>query len=300
MRYSRSGMLEQLLHKGWSYHDTDSARLARELEMAGEVPPPLLADFLQLALHTLGEHLGDWPRALALGRQALVGHAPDAPTWARLAVAAIMAGDPVCAATLELEGLTVAADPLAHILAIRLELAQAMVGAGRAEAAAPIFRRALDLAVRPPIAPALDRVLAATSNNIAWSLHDLPARSPDQDALMQLAADTSLAAWRRCGDWLNEEQALHLAATIAGALGTADQVLALTRAGLDVIAAHGRRPFDTARLHLLRARAFATLHDAAGHAQSLAAADAAAAEIAIEALKPQYAAARARVAGEPP
>jgi hypothetical protein len=291
-------MLEQLLADGWGYHDTDSARLAGELEAVSEVAAALLADFMKLATHTIGDHLGDWPRALGLGRRILAGHAPDehsAPAWARLAVAAVLAGDAVGALELELAGLAAAADPLACVLATRLEVAQAMVDAGRDDGVR-IYRGALALAVRPPIAPSLDRVIAATSNNLAWTLHDRPARSPDLDAVMQLAAGASLVAWRRCGDWINEQQALYLSACVGRAVGALDDALALAGSGLAVIAAHGERPFDAARLHLVRASVCAARGDTDGHAEALAAADAAAGEIAIEALKPRYASERARVA----
>lgn len=55
-----AGSLEELLNNGWDYHGTESERLARDLEAAAEkgVLPGLLASFLHLSTHTIGEHLG--------------------------------------------------------------------------------------------------------------------------------------------------------------------------------------------------------------------------------------------------
>ena len=58
-------MINDLIRDGWSYHDTESERLAGELEAAGlrELKGEAPAHCLRLANHTIGEHLGDWPRA---------------------------------------------------------------------------------------------------------------------------------------------------------------------------------------------------------------------------------------------
>jgi hypothetical protein len=68
-------MLRKLLDDGWEYHDVESERLARELEAAADagVSTDLSASFLHLSTHTIGQHLGDWPRALALGKRILRG-----------------------------------------------------------------------------------------------------------------------------------------------------------------------------------------------------------------------------------
>ena len=54
----------QLVQQGWDYHDTDSKRLATELEsvpVAG-LENETLNQFLRLATHTIGDHLRDWNR----------------------------------------------------------------------------------------------------------------------------------------------------------------------------------------------------------------------------------------------
>lgn len=291
-------MLESLLNDGWSYHDRESERLAGELEAIPEATPELLAPFIHLAVHTIGEHMRDWPRAYALGRNILRGHEASrqtAPAWERLYAAAIMCADSVGAVELELAALDVADTPVANLLAMRLYLAEALASADRIADACRILPQALDVASRATPTPVLDRAVAMTGNNLAWILHDLPTRSAAEDILMGRAAEASLTAWRRCGSWINEELALYLGARVAHARGEAALALHLADAGLQVIAANGRRPFDTARFHLLRATVLTALQDPVGCAQALAAADAAGEQIAFEELQEQYAAARAQL-----
>jgi hypothetical protein len=130
--------------------------------------------------------------------------------------------------------------------------------------------------------------LAVTSNNLAWTLYELPSRTAAENALMCEAAEASLAAWRRCGDWINEELALSLKASVAHAVGDASAALAAVCDGLSVIAANGARPLDAARLYLLRARVYASLDDGAAHAQALIEADREAQAIPSEDLKRQF------------
>ena len=74
--------LDALLNDGWGCHDDESDRLARELEAAAGkgIAPGLLVSFLHLTTHMVGEHLGDWPRALAVGKRALDGRVADLAT----------------------------------------------------------------------------------------------------------------------------------------------------------------------------------------------------------------------------
>lgn len=292
-------MLENFLNDAWSYHDRESERLVGELEAVIEAPPELLASFVQLAVHTIGEHMGDWSRAYALGRRILRGHEASgqtAPAWKRLYVAAVLSSDGVGATELELAALNVADTPVASVLSMRMNLAEALVSSRRAGEAGRIYGPALDLVDRIAPTSALDRAVAVASNNLAWTLYDLSARSPDEDALMKRAADASLAAWRRCGSWINEELALYLNARVAHTQGDTASALDLAGTGLQVIAANGRRPFDTARFHLLRAAVLTALNDSAGRAGALSDADTAGEQIAFEHLREQYVAERAQLA----
>jgi hypothetical protein len=95
------------------------------------------------------------------------------------------------AAEFELSCLKVADDAVATLLDIRFALADALVGAKRTDDGARLYRGALDLAGRIKGSPYLDRSIAVASNNLGWTLCEMPSRAADEDALMQLAADTS-------------------------------------------------------------------------------------------------------------
>jgi hypothetical protein len=295
-------LLETLLNHGWGYHHKESDRLARELEAAvGEsVAPGLLASFLHLSTHTIGEHLGDWPRALALGKRVLDGQMPvleTAKAWGRLYVAAVLAGDSLQAADLELSYLKAAGDDFgAALLDMRFMLAGALVGSKRAGEGARLYRRALDLVSQVRHSALIDRTIAVASNNLGWELYEMSSRTPDEDVLMQFSAETSLKFWLKCGTWINAERGHYLNALVANVTGDPESGLAHADAALAVIAANGERLLDAALLHLARAMSLVDLGDPDGWAHAIADADAAAAKLLATDLKTRFAAERARVA----
>jgi hypothetical protein len=297
-----AGSLEKLLNDGWDYHDSESEHLARELEAAARegVAPGLLASFLHLSAHTIGEHLGDWPRALALGKQVLDGRMPvleTAKAWGRLYVAAVLAGDSLEAADLELSYLRAAGDDFgAALLDMRFMLAAALIGSKRAHEGARLYRSTLDLVSQIRQSALLDRTIAVASNNLGWELYEMSSRTADDDALMQLSADASLTFWLKCGDWINAERGHYLKALVANITGDPGMGLAHSDAALAVIAANSERPLDAALLHLARAVSLAALDDSDGSAHAIGDADAAAAKLVAMDLKARFAAERAKVA----
>ncbi len=296
-----AGSLEKLLNDGWDYHDKENERLARELEAAAEkgVASSILAPFLHLSTHTMGEHLGDWARALRLGKRVLDSRTPTLETakaWGRLYVAAVLAGDSIEAADLELSYLKAAGDDFgAALLDMRFMLAGALVGAKRAGEGARLYRGALDLVGQIRPSSLLDRTIAVASNNLGWEVYEMSSRTADEDALMQLCAETSLKFWRKCGNWINEERGRYLNALVANVTGDPTSSLAHADAALAIIAANGERPLDAALLQLARAVSLAALGDADGRAHAIGNADAAAARLAATDLKAQFATERAKV-----
>jgi hypothetical protein len=296
-----AGSLENLLNDGWDYHDKESERLSRELEAAAEkeITSGDLAPFLHLSGHTIGEHLGDWVRALALGKRVLDGQTPTSETakaWGRLYVAAVLADDSIAAAESELSYLKAAGDDFgAALLDMRFMLAGALVGAKRASEAGRLYRSALDLVGQIRQSALLDRSIAVASNNLGWELYEMPLRTPDEDALMQLSTDTSLKFWLKCGDWINAEGGHYLKALVANITGDPGVGLAHADAALAVIAANSERPLDAALLHLARAVSLAALGDTDGRAHAIADADDTAAKLAAMDLKARFAAERAKV-----
>src|SRR5262249_50730869 len=155
-------------------------------------------------------------RALRLGRRVLDGRTAVPGTgraWGWLYVAAVLAGDALEAADAELFYLQATGDEFAApLLDMRFMLVGALVGSRRAGEAARLYRGALDLVEKVGQSALLDRTIAMASNNLGWELYETPTRTAADDALMQLAAATSLAFWRECGNWINEERGLYLQA----------------------------------------------------------------------------------------
>jgi hypothetical protein len=296
-------MNDQLLAKGWDYHAAESARLAGELEAAvAAVEAPDVVQFARLAVHTIGEHLEDWPRARRLAERLLGGRTPDAETakaWAHLSIARLLAGDAAGAAAAELAWLGAAADFRAALIDARFMLVAALVGSGRAGEAIPLFRAALGLArALGDAAPA--RSIAVASNNLAYDLVEQSERTADEDAVMRLAADGALEFWRRCGTWRHEEVALALTARVSILLGAADQALADVDRALAVVAASGdQAPADVAILGVVRSAALGLKGDAAGQTRALAEADGAAAALGDPDARAFYDEQRAWIVGGP-
>lgn len=298
---SETGALQKLLDDGWAYHDQESKRLARELETAAAagVGCDFLVPFLHLSTHTIGEHLGDWARALRLGKRVLDGRTPTFETakgWGRVQVAAVLAGDSIEAADLELSYLKASGSDLgAAILDTRFMLIGALVGAGRVVEAARLYNGAVALIEQVHSSDSLDRTIAVVSNNLGWELYEMSPRSPDADVLMRLCADTSLKFWLKCGNWINEERALYFRARVSNAVGDPESALADADKALGVIDSHGQRPLDAALLHLARASALAVLGDGAGSSRAIADADTAASKLTTPDLQAQFASERAKV-----
>jgi hypothetical protein len=296
------GSLETLLNDAWDDHDKDSERLASELEAAAQagVTPGLLAAFVHLSTHMIGIHLGDWPRALALGKRVLAGHMPVAETaraWGLLYVAAVLSSESLEAADLEMSYLKAARDDFgAALLDMRFMLTEALVGSKRAREGLGLYRSALDLVDQVRQSALLDRTIAVASNNLGWELYEMSSRTSDENALMQLSAETSLKFWLKCGNWINAERGRYLNALVANAVGDARAGLAHADAALAIIAANSERPLDAALLHLARAVSLATLGDASDVARAIGDADAAATKLTAPDLKARFAAERSKAA----
>ena len=296
-----TGALQKLLDNGWLYHDKESERLAHELEVAAEsgVGPDILVPFLHLSTHTIGEHLGDWARALRLGKQVLDGRTPTFETakgWARLQVVAVLADEPIEAADLELSYLeAIGGDLEAAVLDMRFMLIDALISSARLAEAMRLYGSAVSLIEQIDSSNLLDRTVASVSNNLGWELYETTSRSPDMDALMQLCAETSLTFWLKCGNWVNEERALHFRALVSNVTSDPESALADADRALAVIDSRGQRPLDTALLHLTRASALAAIGDENGKSRAIADADAAALKLTAPDLRAQFASERAKI-----
>jgi tetratricopeptide (TPR) repeat protein len=299
-------MLDALLKDGFAYHDSESERFAAELEAAvdaARASPALLVAFVRQATHTIGEHLGDWPRASRLANRVLAGRLADAATaqaWAHLSIARLLAGDGPGAQAAELTYLAAAGDDFRGALVeARFILASALVGCSRSGEAAVLYEGALGLARRlSDRAPA--RAIAIASNNLATDLLESASRDADGAALMRLAADVAHEYWVKCGDWKNDERALYLKAMVANALGEPGVALQHVERALAIISENGAAPIDETFLYLTRAHALKLEGRIEASARALAVSDARVATWDQDRLKSWYADERRRVIGEEP
>ena len=249
-----------LINGGWGRHDKDSAALAADLEahaaLAGT--PEQAAQFVQLAAHTIGEHLGDWPRARALAERVMQDR-EDAPALASplglLAVTQFAAGDAAAGLATESRAAALSDEPLSALVRVLVLTASALIGSKRLAEGSALYAAALKLARTQEGKLACDRALAITSNNLAGDLLGVP-RDEAQDALMLEAAKAAREFWLKCGTWENEERAEYLLVQVHNALKQPEQALLHAARGLEVIAANGEEVVDEAFIHLAMANAF--------------------------------------------
>ncbi len=162
-----------------------------------------------------------------------------------------------------------------------LALAAANLGSREPLRAGRLLRDALDLAQRAglPADDPMHRALAVTGNNLASALEETPERSADERDLMILAAQTARHHWAIAGTWLETERAEYRLANTWLQAGDLAQARVHARACLEIVAANNgaalERLFGWEALGLVERAA----GNAAGHAQALARAREAFAEL---------------------
>jgi hypothetical protein len=289
----------ELIQSGWQRHDSDSAALADELEARAPLADDAdkAAQFLSLANHTIGMHLGDWTRAAALSERVVdTLQEPDKAGTAlsELAIARFMAGDVSGALGTESRAAAVAEVPLASLLRTRVVLSAMLVENGRIEDGAKVYRGIMELARAQNEKLPSDKAVAVTSNNLASALLHKADRGEAENALMHDAAEAALEFWKQAGTWINEERAEYLLALVNNATGDAEQALDHATRGLKLIADNGEEMVDEAFLNLALAHACKLMGNQQGYEGALLRADELAAEWHDEGLKAWYAGERAR------
>ena len=294
---------KELIEQGWARHDTQSQALADDLESHRELleSDEQVEHFLRLANHTIGEHLGDWPRARDLALTALGQRQPNAKlaaSYSDLAVAQFMTGNAIDAAQSEAISASLVDGPAITMpIRTKITLALALAASGQVDAAAGIYRATLAIAQQTQDPLPSDRVVAVNSNNLAGELLDLDEPTQAQQALMLEAAEGARVFWERAGTWVNVERAEYLLALVRNAIGAFDAALTHADVGLGLIADNGDEQVDAVFLQLARANALRGLDRAGDAEQSLMQADAGAAEFPNDGLKQWYADERKKVVG---
>jgi hypothetical protein len=267
------------IDQAWTDHATDPAAVAQRLADEGIAlvgHEAQLNELMNLAHHVHGEHLGAWRDGIAFIERlaALPAFVPDgASGQARTR----------CVASLRLsEGAPVELDALSPSDRIRIG---AMAAGNLAERdtvrASCLLQDALDLAQRGglPASDPMHRALAVTGNTLACTLEEKPDRSADERALMILAAQTARHHWAIAGTWLETERAEYRLANTWLQAGDLARAREHAQACLEIVAANNgpalERLFGWEALGVVERAA----GNATGHAQALARARAAFAEL---------------------
>lgn len=204
--------LSGFVQRGWRDHAERPVEVLERLpagldlvRAAGD--PPGLAG---LIVHVAGDHLGRWEDGLALLERLRAHPVCGAEPTARAAVergrAVLLtcAGRTAEAATAQAAGHPAGLPEASTRGRVLAGVASALLGQRRLPEAVAAFREAVALAGYGPAADdPLVRALAVTGNNLACELEETPDRTPEQDALLELAARTARAQWERCGTWTN-------------------------------------------------------------------------------------------------
>lgn len=272
-------MISELIRDGWTYHDTESERLAAELEAANleDLEGDLLAECIRLSNHTIGEHLADWPRARMFAetiRHAKQAESLSATFCANLAVARFMAGAEIEAQHAEIESLLAADDPIVAYLSNKSLLASALAGSRRFVDAGMVIATANRLAFGQEGSSASDRGMAVANNNIANDLLEYDDLDANGTRLMLECAEAARTFWKRCGTWVNEERALYLLVLVNNRVGNHLAGCEFAKTALAVIAENGEEPVDEAFIRLALGSAYSGLGDIASARTQLARADA--------------------------
>lgn len=272
-------MISELIREGWNYHDTESERLAAELEAANleDLEDDLLAECIRLSNHTIGEHLADWPRARMFAetvRRAKQDESLSATFCANLAVARFMAGAEIEAQQAEIESLLAADDPVVAYLSTKSLLANALAGSRRFVDAGMVIATTNRLAFDYEGASASDRGMAVANNNIANDLLEYEDLDVNGTRLMLECAEAALTFWKRCGTWVNEERALYLLVLVNNRVGNHLAGCEFAKTALAVIAENGEEAVDEAFIRLALGSAYSGLGDIASARTQLARADA--------------------------
>lgn len=258
--------ITDLIANGWSYHETESERLAEELENTSIARMSVkdVAQCLQLSNHTIGEHLGDWSRARKF-LQSVLDANPSSSKLSNVAcyryVADYMDADHFAAIRAEMDALSVSEHVLGTYLVLKSMLATALVGSGLWDKGFEILNTLNKTASTSELPKSTIRSLAITNNNVANDCLAADSLSPSEGRALLHCANAALQFWKMCGTWVNEERALYLLSLVFASTDAMDQSLTHAKAALRVIQSNGDQPVDEAFIRLAAAKAYHGLAD---------------------------------------
>jgi hypothetical protein len=268
---------DEAMSWGWSVHDSRTPAVAERLERERALAddPEKAARWTHLGNHAIGQHLGDWPRAARLVRERVeaMGTRASAPLLSNLVVALRLSGDE--AGSRDAERRAVAAEGGTtgwSRVRTRMLVAEGLAARADWDGATAAYDEGLALVRTLPAGSPAERSVAATSNNLASDLLRAEARSPEQDAAMERAANAAREFWLKIGDWTHDERSDYLLAGVMNALGRHGDALLHAARGLSTIERGGEEPIDAAFLRVALAGAYGGLGLEADGERELAAA----------------------------
>lgn len=267
---------QEFIQQGWADHDSKTAEVADRLEQNLELvtDSDTAVGFMNLAIHAVGDHLGDRTRAVSLCEAAFerAGNEPGPAAPLFLAVARRLAGDEEGANAAQ----AMLGDDAAVPVRVGLLVAQGLMHAGDWDAAAALYTAQINTSATLSEGHSGERASAIVSNNLAGELLRMKERTAAQDELMELAAQNARTYWLRVGNWVNDERADYTLASVYQLLGRPQDAKTHADRALATIAANdeeGKEKVDQAFLHLARGAACRDLGEAEEHAASIALAE---------------------------
>lgn len=258
---------DEFMKTAWNDHadkaDEVAARLAASLHVVASADQ--IPRYAALVTHVYGEHLGQWPRGVAV-HQALRGSpAFDGSPDARGAIDRGIATLNYCAGDASAL-LPLAADDRVAVLAVA---SSARLGRHDHAGALAAYDEALQGAQGglPDGSPAV-RALAIGGNNLAAALEEKPDRNADETAGMLRAAQAGLKYWTLAGGWMEQERADYRLARCLLQAGQPVPAVASARRCRDMCAANNASDFEIFFAHAVLALALRAAGDAAGYASS--------------------------------
>ena len=272
-------MIETLVTDGWEYHESESERLASELEAAdvSGLKSEVLLQLLKLSNHTIGEHLHDWSRAANLAEKACSTTSEEEISEEvniQLAIPQYMNNDVSKAHRAEINAILNSENAMSTYLSVKALLANALASDERYEESFELVETLNHFASSVDVDGPYIRSLAIANNNIASRLIDEAELTAESKKLMLESANSSLIYWKKCGTWENEERALYLVSLAYNRLDQFDQALSYGESALKVIHENGEEKVDEAFIRLALANAHRGLDNKTGHEEELALADA--------------------------
>ena len=292
--------ITDLIESGWNYHETESERLACELENSNYsgLSVDQVAHCLQLSNHTIGEHLRDWSRARDFVHSVLNANpcsAKDSKVSCCRYVADYMNEDHLGATLAELDAMNSSEQPLGTYVAIKSMLAAALVGSGSVNAGFDILKPLNELASAKELPQSATRSLAVTNNNVASDLLKIDTTGSDHRELMLECATTALVFWKSCGTWTNEERALYLLALVYVRIENFEEAKNHAQAALRVIHSNGEELIDEAFIRLTAAQAHCGLGELESARSHIEKADLIAEQWSDDALRAEFEDARSNI-----